>query len=178
MSLDLSKVVSQVTGLVASLKVGAGERREHLKQALNIVKKDIDIDDLRKKIAASKTSWLVAGLVDGLDQSYKAPAIPAEFTVIATDGSNIDVDRHQTTRCYLINTGSVILSYGAQPKAILNSSPSLYFRDEDLVIAPPGTTGREQPIEGALLGIKRGVEECHELARRAAELPPSTSASV
>ncbi len=174
MSLDLTKVVSQVAGMIARLKADAKERREHLEQALDVAKnKATDLDLLRKKIASSKTTWLVAGLVDGLAQHHKAPPCPPEFTVVATDGSHIDVDRHQSTRCYLINIGSVTLSYGTHPDAILDNSPRLYFEDEDMVITPSGVTGREQPIEGVLLGIRRGVEECHQLARLAAELPQS-----
>jgi GNAT superfamily N-acetyltransferase len=95
---------------------------------------------------------------------------------VATDGSNIDVDRHKSTRCYLINIGSVVLGYGAQPGARLESSPTLYFGDEDLVIAPAGDKGREQPIEGPLLAIKRSVDECRQLARLAAELPKDSPA--
>jgi hypothetical protein len=175
-SLDLVKVVSQVETMVARLKAGVNKRQAHLQQALNIIKDEAtDLDYLRRKIASSKTTWLVAGLVGGLARHYKAPPCPPEFTVVATDGSHIDVDRHQSTRCYLINIGNVILSYGTQPDAILDNSPLLYFGDEDLVIAPTGVTGREQPIEGVLLGIRRGVEECRQLAELAAELPQGSS---
>ena len=173
--LDLTKVASQVEGMVARLKAGSEERREHLQNALSVLcDRDIDLENLKKKIAASKTTWLVAGLVDGLNQHYKASPLPSEFTVMATDGSNIDVDRHRSTRCYLINIGSVSLHYGASPSATLDSLPHLYSGEEDLVIAPVGK-GREQPIEGVLLGIKRSVDECHRLAELAAELPPGTS---
>ena len=158
--------------MVARLKSGGEERQERLQNALNVLRdKSLDLERLSKKIEASQTTWLVAGLVDGLAPHYQAPSLPPEFSVIATDGSNIDVDRHKSTRCYLINIGSVVLRYGSQPEARLESSPSLYFGDEDLVIAPAGAKGREQPVEGALLGIKRGVDECRELARLAAELP-------
>jgi len=176
MSLDLTKVALQVGGMVARLKAGSEERRERLQNALDVLhNRATDLDCLRRKIASSKTTWLVAGLVDGLDQPYTAPPCPTEFTILATDGSNIDVDRHRSTRCYLINIGSVILHYGTQPSAVLNSFPSLYFGDDDLVIMPTGAKGREQLIEGALLGIKRGVDECNHLAKLAAELPPSSS---
>jgi len=134
-----------------------------------------NLDSLRTKFASSKTTWLVAGLVDGLDQHYKASPVPEEFTVIATDGSHIDVDRHRSTRCYLINIGTATLRYGEYPNATLDSFPCLYSGDEDLVIKPVGVKGREQPIEGALLGIKRSVDECHQLAQLAAELPPGSS---
>ena len=162
--------------MVARLKADTEKRRESLSYALDVLcDKSIDLDHLKKKIASSKTTWLVAGLVDGLDQHYKASSSPPEFTVIATDGSHIDVDRHRSTRCYLINIGSVILHYGVHPSATLDSLPCLYSEDDDLVIAPTGIKGREQPIEGALLGIKRSVDECHRLARLAVELPLGSS---
>ncbi len=172
MSLDLTKVALQVGEMLSKLKAGLSERQEHLQYALNTIRRQAgDIDNLKKKIAQSKTTWLVAGLVDGLDQHYKAPLLPAEFTVIASDGSHIDVDRHRSARCYLVNIGSVVLHYGANPNAILESFPSLYAGDEDLVITPTGTKGREQSVEGTLLGIKRTVEECQRLVKLAAELP-------
>ncbi|GAI58356.1 unnamed protein product, partial [marine sediment metagenome] len=152
MSLDLTKVVTQVGGMVARLKAGVKERRKHLQHALDVLHNQTsNLDYLARKIASSRTTWLVAGLVDGLDQHYKAPPTPAEFTIIATDGSHIDVDRHKSTRCYLINIGTVILHYGASPNATLDSFPHLYSGDEDLVIVPTGAKGREQPIEGTLL---------------------------
>ncbi len=180
MSLDLTKVASQVGGMVARLKAGGEEKQKRLKCALDVLcNRAADLDELRKKIISSKTTWLVAGpsqVKDGLDRHYKASPLPTEFTVIATDGSHIDVDRHHSTRCYLINIGSIVLHYGAQPGATLDSFPCLYAGDEDLVIAPTGVgKGREQVIEGTLLGIKRSVEECRRLAELAVELPPGSS---
>ncbi len=177
MSLDLSKIVSQVSGMIARLKAGSRERQERLQRAVDTLHtQSSDLERLRKKITESKTTWLVAGLVDGLDRRYKAVVPPEEFTVIATDGSHIDVDRHRTTRCFLINIGSVVLNYGVTPSAVLDSLPHLYAEDEELVIAPTGLKGREQPIEGNLLGIKRSVDECRRLTELASELPPNSSA--
>ena len=177
MSLDLTKVAAQVGGMVTRLKDSAKERREHLQCALDTLhNKDINLDHLKRKIAVGKTTWLVAGLVDGLDLHYKPPPLPSEFTVIATDGSHIDVDRHKSTRCYLINIGNAVLHYGNQPDAQLDSSPHLYFEDEDLVITPAEGRGREQPIEGTLLGIKRSVEECRQLVKLTEELSPNSEA--
>ena len=176
MSLDLTKIVTQVGGMVARLKDAREERQQHLQNALDVLGNEaIDFDYLKKKIASSKTTWLVAELVDGLANHYAAPPTPAEFTILATDGSHIDVDRHRSMRCYLINIGSVIIHYGTDPSADLDSFPSLYSGDEDLVIMPSGAKGREQLIEGTLLGVKRAVEECRQLARIAAELPAGSS---
>jgi len=174
-SLDLTKVAAQIWGMVARLKAGDKERRERLQYALNVLRdKSIDLDHLRKRIEDSqhKTTWLVAGMVDGLERHYKPPPLPEKFTVVATDGSHIDVDRHRSTRCYLINIGAAVLDYGTRPDAHLDSFPHLYSEPEDLVITPE--KGRQQPVEGPLLGIKRGVEEIKSLATMAQELPPKS----
>ncbi|MDO8687153.1 MAG: DNA double-strand break repair nuclease NurA [Dehalococcoidales bacterium] len=176
MSLDLTRVAAQVGGMVARLKADSRERQQRLQQALDTLHSQTDtLEHLSKKIAASKTTWLVAGLVDGLDRHYKAPPLPADFTVLASDGSQIEVDRHRSTRCYLINISGVVLRYGAHPDAVLDNVPCLYAGDADLVIMAPGGKSREQPVEGALLGIKRGVAECQRLAELAAELPAGSS---
>jgi len=170
-SSDLTRLAAQVSSMISRLKDSRQERQQHLKFALDTLRnRAIDLDDLKRKIAASRTTWLVADLVEGLDLRYQAPSTPAGFTVMATDGSHIDVDRHRSTRCYLINIGSAIINYGIEPDAALESSPRLYSEDEDLVITPPGG-GREQMIEGTLLGIKRAVEECRHLAGLGTGLP-------
>ena len=176
MSLDLIRVASQVGEMLSRFKTGINERETHLQNAINTAHQ-ADLGKLRAKIAAAsgKTTFLVADLVDGLDLHYPSPSLPADFTVIATDGSHIDVDRHRSTRCYLINISSITLRYGVNADATLESHPSLYASDEDLVIAPTGTKGREQLVEGALLGIKRGVDECKGLAEMAAKLPKGSS---
>lgn len=175
MALDLTRVASQIGGMVDRLKESSEESQKRLENALNVLReKAPELDALKARIAASKTTWLVAGLVDGLDRRYQSLPLPGEYSVIATDGSHIDVDRHRSTRCYLINIGSITLYYGTNPGASLDSNPRLYFGDEDMVIAPTGAKGREQLIEGALLGIKRSVDECRRLAVLAAGMPPDS----
>ena len=172
MALDLSKIVNQITGMVDSLKAHRDEKRQQLLHAVAILNSQSNnMEQLSKKIEGSKVTWLVARLVEPIDRHYQPQAAPKEFTVIATDGSHIDVDRHHPTQCYLINVGGVVLHYGAKLEAALDSVPHLYASDEELFITSPEMQGREQPVEGALLGIKRGVEECKRLAELCAELP-------
>jgi len=157
--------------MVLRFKTEAEGRRQHLSKALDtFLEPPVSSDTLKRRIQLAKTSWLVAGLVEELAKRYPPPSPPEEFNVISTDGSHIDVDRHRQARCYLINIGSVMLHYGAEAAAVLSSTPRLYSEDEELVITPPKEKAQEQPVEGALLGIKRGVEECRALARLAAEL--------
>ncbi len=174
MPLDLFRVAGQVAKMVDTLKRGGAERQARLVRALDTLSHPPDEDVLKRKIEASKTTWLVAAPVEKLDSRYAPPPCPGDFIVLATDGSHIDVDRHQAARCYLINTGSAVLRYGALPDAALDSVPVLASADADLVITPPGgSRGREQVIEGPLLGIKRSVEEMRRLSELAAGLPPA-----
>jgi len=175
MSLDLTRVASQVGRLLTRLKEGLSERNERLRNALETARaQSQSLDSLKKKITASKTTWLVADLTDGLDLHYESPPLPVDFTVIATDGSHIDVDRHRAARCFLINIGGVVLKYGTNPDALLDSLPNLYVSEDELVISQP-EKNREQAIEGTLLGIKRSVDECRRLVELAAEQPAGSS---
>ena len=175
MSLDLTKIASQAVNMVARLKDGRAERQQRLDYARQIFGDEaIDLGKLKRKIAASRTTWLVAELANGLVERFPAPPLPAEFSVLATDGSHVDVDRHRSMRCYLINIGAVALSYGDAPDAALDSVPHLYAEDEELVIKPTAAAGREQMVEGTLLGIKRAVEECRHLSALAAEQESGT----
>jgi len=176
LSLDLTNVAAQVISMIAGLKSRRAEQEDHLRYALKTMgNPPVDLEALKQKIKKGKTTWLVAGIADGLNERHPLPPCPPDFTVIATDGSHIDVDRHQSTRCYLINIGSVALTYGMEPNAQLLSSPRLYSEDKDLVITEPGG-GREQIVEGNILGAKRSVEECASLAELAAALPEKSAA--
>ena len=158
--------------MVARLRAGTEERQKRLQRAMDVLhNQNGHLDLLKQKILTSKTTWLVAGLIESLDQHYQPPPTPTDFTVAATDGSHIDVDRNQPVRCYLINIGTIALHYGTTPDARLDSFPRLYSKDEELIITPLGTKGREQPIEGTLLGIKRSIDECQHLADLVAGLP-------
>jgi len=141
-SLDLIKIVSQASSMVTRLLEGRAERQQRLQYARQIFGDEaIDLEKLKKKIAASRTTWLVAELAGGLAERYPAPPLPDGFDVIATDGSHIDVDRHRSTRCYLINIGAVALRYGDEPDAMLDSVPE-ECRHLSMLAAeqPPGST--------------------------------------
>ncbi|MFA5317675.1 MAG: DNA double-strand break repair nuclease NurA [Dehalococcoidales bacterium] len=177
MSLDLAEVVWQVGDMVTRLKSRRDERQKRLSEALSLlIEQDGRLEDIKAKVARSRTTWLVAGLLGGLSRHYPLPDLPDEFTVFATDGSQIEMDRHRTPHCFMVNIGTVSLRYGSSPGAVLASRPRLYYKEEDMVLTPPGMMGREQVIDGGLLGIKRGVEECRGLAELASGLPVGSTA--
>jgi len=172
LSLDLSKIAAAVSRMAEGSRAGFEEKQQHLSAALEAMAEEgRKTEELKKKIDSSKTSWLLVGLTDGLAGCYPAPMPPPEFCVLASDGSHIDVDRHQSARCYLINIGSATLHYSETPKAVLENHPKLYSNEEDFVIAELRAGGREQIIEATLLGIKRNVQEVEHLVGLATALP-------
>jgi hypothetical protein len=169
MPLEFSKVAAQIENMVAKVGLEGEERRGRLARALKLFA-EADADALIAKIASCNAPWPVAGIAHGFNQQYNPPNCPQEFTVLATDGSHIEVDRHNSVRCYLINIGSVAIHYGTEPDAQIASEARVYFGD-DLALTDP-VSGRVELIEGTLLGVKRSIAECSALADVVSEQPP------
>ena len=165
MTLDITQVYSQIEAMAGDLKAHQSDYAQKLELALTTLKSvPAHQDKLKKKIEDARATWLVAGLKEDVSLHRAAVPCPDDFTVVASDGSHIDVDRHQSTRLFLLNIGLVELQYGSKPDAELSSLPTLYFGDEMQAIR--SRDGRQALIEGPLLGIKREVEECRSLADR------------
>ncbi len=169
MPLDLNHVSAQIAGLAAKLKIENNQQKGRLNRAPQLLQ-GADAAVLQHKIEASRdrVPWPVASLGSEIAERHDAPPCPGTFSIIATDGSHIEVDRHSSVRCYLINIGRVLLHYGGAPDASIDSHARLYFGD-DLAITDP--VGRTELIEGALMGAMRAIEECRALAQMSSELP-------
>jgi hypothetical protein len=162
MSLDINQIINQVQNMADYFKLQYGSKGKKLDFALETANSAAaDFTLLNKRIAEAKTTWLVPGLRERINYSKSVQECPYNNVVLATDGSHIDVDRHQSAHCFLINIGSVFLQYGDNPDALLSSKPYLYYKDEDVVISSGDR--RQVPIEGQLLGVKRNVEEVRAL---------------
>jgi hypothetical protein len=169
MGLDLSALSSQVRVMSGSLATDAGDKRQRQLLALGRYLEEAGAyaawaraADLSRETSA----WLLARPVESLEIIRDLPARPPDYALVATDGSQIDVERHGMAACYLINIGRVFLRYGARPAAKLCSRPALYYRDEDLYLSD-GV--RRIAIEGNYLSARRDVEEGIALAELADE---------
>ena len=149
MPLNLEHVSARVEAMSASLQSQSAQRLRHIEQA---------VDALRSI---------------GEDACYSSPAPPADYRTIAVDGSHIDVNRHMPVLCALINISKVVLQYGASAGARLESYPKLYASPEELFIRDPNGTDR-RPLEGALMGMRRAVEEVTALAELAEDTQDDT----
>ena len=65
-----------------------------------------------------------------VDASYAVNSYAGPHHVLAVDGSQIYPDKHQGTSCFLINIGSILLSYGEQQGACKLWSEPFIFADQ------------------------------------------------
>jgi len=111
--------------------------------------------------------WPFAVPVEALLTTGMACSEPATYTVLATDGSQIDVDSHGLVHCFLVNVGWAAISYGAKPDAWLASRPQVHYQDEDLFM--PEEDGANQELGEHLLSLVRTVAELERLSELAEE---------
>lgn len=165
MTLDVAAIAEELRRLAA--ETAAGEHGGWA--ALETAVRDLDETDLQERLRTAKTSWLLARATQGYRAVTPCPARPERYCVVATDGSVLNPDRHSPVRYYVINLGSVVLSYGDAPHAHLGSRARLYASEEDLYLSD---LSRRVPISGTVLGFKRAVEELRHAAELARSIEP------
>src|SRR5579859_7845190 len=101
-----------------------------------------------------------------LYERIPSQARPATYTAMATDGAEIDPDRHGGSGdFYLINVGRVRIPYGQPEREVeLSSVSSLGYTDEDLFIVDPRDPRRQVPMRDRHLDALRTVAELRALA--------------
>ena len=163
--MDLGKTVSQIDSLAGQLADVRDDRANRLSNVLAALE-SVDAARLADRVeAAGGRPFLCATPEDALDARYAPDTLPADFCVASVDGSHIDVDRHIPVRCYLINIGGCVFTYGSKPNAHLFNQPKLYAADEDLYLSAPAPNSNESAaVQGAILGLVRAVKEVQELA--------------
>lgn len=172
MTLELTQVIPQIEQVVSSIKASSHKRARSCELAIQTLRSQaLNLDELRQKLSTARTTWLLAGLASGLNQTYPLPTCPDDIAVLGVDGSHIEFDHHGPLACYLLNMGVVQLRYGRKPEAYLQSHCKLYGADE-LMIRDPGGSNKEERIEGPLLGIKRAVEEISAAVQALKASPP------
>ena len=164
MALDLYRTAAQIDAAVAEADFGAA--RERRADAVLAALRDSDAATLNARVEAARgmLAFLPAEAVEVPGGVFDAPSTPADFSVVAADGSHIDVNRHLPLRCALINIGGCRLTYGESPDAEMFSRPRLRTSDAELFLQDPGSPSARQPVEGALMGLVRTVEEAAALA--------------
>ncbi|MFP4441317.1 MAG: DNA double-strand break repair nuclease NurA [Chloroflexaceae bacterium] len=167
MSLDLTTLSKQVRQMSGALALSADEIVGRTRQVRARYVEESGAESTWSRavdLSRETATWLLARPVEPLDTVRDVPPRPAAYALVATDGSQIDVDRHGSVFCYLINIGRVYLRYGHAPTARLSSQPALYYEEEDLYLTDGA---RRVAIEGNYLSARRDAEEGIVLAELA-----------
>lgn len=171
--LELHELIPQIRRMIGEQAAVAEELKAKTALALDSLREmSGDWEGLARKLRRRANSLLVAGLSGPLDWSCPPVPRPGSYTVVATDGSQVFPDRHEAFHDYLINIGSVTLSYGDRPRAGLTSTPRYFFSRRDRTVT---WNGREVTVTSEAISMRREVMEIEELARLAevcADRPP------
>jgi hypothetical protein len=165
MPLDLLELSSQVRqmGELLTHRRADEQRRLQLLDAMLAEYRDRweELADLAETVPER-----VAVPTGPLDERVPPPPRPASYTAMATDGAEIDPDRHGGSgEFYLINVGRARIPYGQPERDVeLRSAPHLGYTEEDLFIVDPRDPRRQVPMRDRHLDALRTVEELRALA--------------
>jgi NurA domain len=160
--LDVSTQVRQMGELLAQRRSDETRRLELLNAML------VAYTDRWEELAdlAEQVRERVAVPTGPLDERIAPPAALKTYTALATDGAEIDPDRHGGSGdFFLINVGRVRIPYGQPHRDVeLKSVSSLGFTEDDLFIVDPRDPRRQVPMRDRHLDALRTVEELRALA--------------
>jgi hypothetical protein len=163
--LDLSSQVRQMGEQLARHRADV-QRRVELLEAMLAEQRDRweELADLAETVQER-----VAVPTGPLDERVPPHPRPPAYTAMATDGAEIDPDRHGGSgEFYLINVGRVRIPYGQPEREVeLRSVSRLGYTDEQLFIVDPRDPRRQVPMRDRHLDALRTVEELRALAELA-----------
>lgn len=176
--LELEKILRDIDNLGKEQASTYKGIQDELDTAFETIHKiDGDLNAAKARIETAKTSWLTANFNSSPGTVVHLPAKPSSYAALASDGSQIMPDRNEAVLCYLINTASIAIYYGCGISPVANTTPTLYYRDEDLWENDYG--GQKVRMNEKLISIKRMVSEMNVLEvaiQKAAELRVPTVA--
>ena len=159
MSLNLLETAKQIDVMATNISERQNEHLEKIKKSINAINNfSIKKFQQLKHEKSSELSFVVPTILEHPKKKYLPTTKINEYCVMAVDGSQIEIDRHAPTTCFLINIGTSTLEYGHSSKSVLSSKPTLYARNDELVVKNE-LNYSERLIEGDLLAAKRSVNE-------------------
>lgn len=168
MSLDYQQVREQVRKMGEDAPGRAQRRGELYSLALEVLFSQANhLEALRERVQQVTHQYDPAlrcalPISEALDMRYALPEAPTQATLLAADGSQINLDRHAAAEYCLVNVGAIQSSKGSEQPPEITVRSQLYY-DEQLYT----TTGT---ITEATLALMRDLHErtlLAELAKRA-----------
>ncbi|HEX2282424.1 MAG TPA: DNA double-strand break repair nuclease NurA, partial [Thermomicrobiales bacterium] len=160
MPIDLATIIAQINDMAGRVDPALNVERF---RALSAAWEELDSREVNARYTDAKTSFLLAKSDGDYRERSPLPSIPETYSVVATDGSFILPDRHSPARFYVLNLGSVLLSYGREPSADISASCRICYEEHDLVV--PDDPQRTR-IDGTVLGFRRAIDELQAASDR------------
>ncbi len=168
--LDFTKLLEQIDAVGVESLVDRFSFLETLTNAQEVfdeAQAQPDRFEQRQNDNSSFALWPVALPLEPLDTIDLVRPVKDAVTVIGVDGSQILPSHHEVHNCYLLNIGIAAISYGSRHAAILETSPRLYHRPEDLY---PLVDRRRMHIDELYVSLERGLLELEVLADKAIQM--------
>lgn len=162
--LDYTKLFRQIeeVGIDAMRETEQDTVLEQARVAFDHVSSLGDKLDERLDISRGLVLWPLANPLEPFGSQFALPEPPENHCVVAVDGSQILPSHHEVHNCYLLNIGTVTISYGTGSPARLESTPYLYHRSEELY---PLIDRRRIHVDETFVSLERMVVEIESLAR-------------
>ncbi len=164
--LELGQVIGDIQKMGAEARKRGDKTAAQMQAALRQARLDPEnwAATRAQRESLPRPSFLVADCRD-IPPSATVPlpdGVPGVYTALATDGSQIPLDRHAVAPCYLINVGQIALHYGTGERPTLASQAMLHYRDEDLYQTEHG--GDPVPLSDKIIANRRLLAESAALA--------------
>jgi len=135
MSLDFQQVRQQILDLAEGAPAREELKRNRLEEAGRLLDShSMNLDYLKEKVeqAASQDQYFRSAVpvTEALNESFPLPDLPAQATLIAADGSQINPDRHLGIDYCLVNVGAIQMSLGQTSAPSTTIHSTLYYGDE------------------------------------------------
>ena len=166
--LELSQVINDIAAMGQEAKKRGDRTQTQMAAALGQARlAPADWAATKVKRESAKSPWMVAACGDE-PPSVVTPLpgdVPTIYTALATDGSQIPLDRHAVAPCYLLNVGEIALHYGTGERPQLTSQATLCYKDEEIY----QSEGDPIPLSEKIIANKRLLAESAALAALIAE---------
>jgi len=168
-TLELSRVAAQVRAMGEELASREQKYAALVELARRWLAEYADQGERLRHPARALRAAIPTG--EPLDAVYPLPDVPARFTVVAADGSQVQPDRHGAALYYLINVGSLVYRHGSGEAPAAHSEPALGYSEADVYEG-----GRL--VAGNLLDVRRDLAELTRLADLCAAEPPGPTVAL
>lgn len=156
---DLSRQLDAMVGYLAQTRPEREARAATAMAAFEAV--CADWQGIREEVEHSHLGYLAALPEEDPSAVFAPEPLAPGFSVAASDGSQIEPERHHMAEFFVLNVGWAVLHYGEGARAELGNVADVRFRSEELTFE---VDGRRIPIRAELLAILRSVLERRKLA--------------